>query len=412
MLNNNKGYIFFIDWIIRNSINKRWGYIVKIVFFTDSYKPYLSGVVKSIDTFRTELARQGHEVYIFAPNYPSVEEQEGVYRFTSLPIPAQSDFRLAIPFSNKILADLRRLKPDIIHTHTPFLMGWLARFVANKLGIPLVFTYHTLYDEYAHYFPFVKKKAKGFITRYCFNFCQTCDLVISPSNFVERRLHSNGTTVPIWTIPTGINLQAYNKRQKADIREKYGLTNEDKILLFVGRLAQEKNILFLLKSFQIIAKSIAGLRLILVGNGPEKANLQKEAVSLGISNQVIFAGGQQPERVIDFYHNADLFVFPSVTETQGLVILEAMAGGLPVVAVNAAGSTSIVKDGLNGLLVEEDKFLFAQAVIELLGETETYEHLKKNVYKEVKKLSIEKMTVKLLDSYHRIIEINENKFTA
>ncbi len=385
---------------------------MKIAFFTDSYKPYLSGVVKSIDTFKVELERQGHQVYIFAPDYPSVEEQEGVFRFTSLPTPIQGDFRLAVPFSNRIVADLRRLEPDIIHTHTPFLMGWLARFVANKLQIPLVFTYHTLYEEYAHYFPFVKNMAKGFISKYSYNYCQSCDLVISPSSFVENKLHSNGITVPMRTIPTGINLQAYDNREKGDIRDEYGLSKDDKVLLFVGRLAQEKNIFFLLKAFQLIADSISNLHLILVGSGPEKANLQKEAVSLGISSQVIFAGGQDPERVIDFYHDADLFVFPSKTETQGLVILEAMAGGLPVVAVNAAGSTSNINDGINGILVKEDKFLFAQAVIDLLGDTETYECLKRNVCKDVKQLSIEKMTARLLNSYQKIVENIENKFTA
>lgn len=385
---------------------------MKIAFFTDSYRPYLSGVVKSIDTFKVELERQGHQVYIFAPDYPSVEEQEGVFRFTSIPTPAPSDFRLAVPFSNRIMADLRRIEPDIIHTHTPFLMGWLARFVANRLEIPLVFTYHTLYEEYAHYFPFVKNKAKGFIRKYCYNYCRSCDMLISPSAFVEKKLHSNGIKVPIRTIPTGINLQAYDNKKKGDIRDEYGLSKDDKVLLFVGRLAQEKNIFFLLKAFQLIANSISNLHLILVGNGPEKVNLQKEAVSLGISNQVIFAGGQEPERVIDFYHDADLFVFPSKTETQGLVILEAMAGGLPVVAVNAAGSTSTIKDGINGILVKEDKFLFAQAIIDILGDTETYDYLKKNVCNDVKQLSIEKMTSKLLNSYQQIIENIENKFTA
>ncbi|MFP4017541.1 MAG: glycosyltransferase family 4 protein, partial [Halanaerobiales bacterium] len=371
---------------------------MNIAFFTDSYKPYLSGVVKSIETFSKELEKLGHKVYIFAPDYPNVEKQKGVYRFISIPVFAQNDFRLAIPISNNILAEIKKLKIDIIHTHSPFLMGQLARYVSKKSGVPLVFTYHTLYDKYIHYFPFARKMARGFVNKYCNEYCQACDLVISPSEFVKTRLIKKGITVPIVTIPTGIDLETYHLGGGGNIRKEYGLSGDDKILLYVGRLAQEKNIPFLLKVFKQISDR-DNIYLILVGSGPEYTSLQKEAENLNISNQVIFAGGQQPARVVEFYLDADIFVFPSLTETQGLVILEAMAGGLPVVAVDAAGSTSIIEDGENGIVVSENEDIFALAVNQLLDNTDLYNKMQINARKKAEQMSIGNMSLKLIDSY-------------
>ncbi|MFP4662753.1 MAG: glycosyltransferase family 4 protein [Halanaerobiales bacterium] len=381
---------------------------MNIAFFTDSYKPYLSGVVKSIETFSRELQERGHKVYIFAPDYPNVEKQKGIYRFISIPVFAQNDFRLAIPISNNILADIKKLKIDIIHTHSPFLMGRLARYVSNKSGVPLVFTYHTLYDKYVHYFPFARKMARGFLNKYCKEYCQSCDLLISPSDFVRMRLIKKGITVPITTIPTGIDLEAYRRDSSGKIRKEYGLSSDDRVLLYVGRLAQEKNIPFLLKVFKQIVAGVDDIYLMLVGGGPEYNSLQSEAESLNISKRVLFTGEQEPERVIDFYLDADLFVFPSLTETQGLVILEAMAGGLPVVAVDAAGSTSIIEDGENGLVVSEDEDIFARAVNRLLDNTTLYNKMQINARKKAEEMSIGNMTNKLINSYKRVLESGEN----
>src|SRR5690554_1676190 len=230
---------------------------MKIAFFSDSYRPYLSGVVKSIELFKDKMEELGHEVYIFAPDYPEVVRQEHIYRFKSIPAPTNSDFRLALPVSTKLTMKLRELQPDLIHTHSPFMMGLLARIEARKLDIPLVFTYHTLYDKYAHYAPLGKELARKLAVKYTRDFCKSCDLVVAPSEYVKKRLNSYKTGVPVISIPTGIDLSPYllHKNKKEDIRKKYCIEPEERMLLFVGRLGLEKNLYFLLKVMKKIGRA-------------------------------------------------------------------------------------------------------------------------------------------------------------
>jgi 1,2-diacylglycerol 3-alpha-glucosyltransferase len=384
-----------------------WGIIMKIAFFTDSYKPYLSGVVKSIDTFREELENQGHRVYIFAPDYPGTEKEEGVFRFRSLPTPVQNDFRLAIPLSHKITEQLRELEIDIIHTHSPFLMGWLARYAARRLSLPLVFTYHTLYDEYVHYLPVIKNLAKAFTIRYCREYCQSADLVIAPSVFVEKRLRGYRVKTPIVTVPTGIDLETYLRKDMEQLsslrRELAEKADFERLLIFVGRLGEEKNVYFLLRAINKLLKDSGDeLALLVVGDGPERISMEDYCSQVGISSKVIFVGKQSPEMVTAYYQLSDLFVFPSVTETQGLVTLEAMASGLPVVAVDAAGTRYMVDDGVNGILVEEDENAFAGAVLEILKDDESFQKMSESALTRAMSLSSEKTASRLVEGYQSL----------
>ncbi|NLM96277.1 MAG: glycosyltransferase family 4 protein, partial [Halanaerobiaceae bacterium] len=261
---------------------------MNIAFFSDSYRPYFSGVVKSIDSFKKELEKKGHFVYIFAPDYPSVDEEEGIYRFASLPTPTKKDFRLAIPISNKISSLLKRLEIDIIHTHTPFLMGGLARYVARKLDIPLVFTYHTLYEEYVHYVPLVGNLARGVTIRYVKDFCRSCNLIIAPSGYVEKRIKNYQIDRPVLTIPTGLELDIYRNRNEKlleEIRNDYKLDKFALKLVFVGRLGEEKNVSFLLRAFNFLVRE-HGLDacLIVIGSGPDRDKLEKYCLEEGLSD--------------------------------------------------------------------------------------------------------------------------------
>ncbi len=377
---------------------------MKIGFFSDSYKPYLSGVVKSIDLFASQLKKEGHEVYIFAPNYPEAEAGDNIYRFKSIPALTNQGFRIALPFSARVVQEVKEIGLDIIHTHSPFLMGWLARHIANRLDIPLVFTYHTLYEKYAHYAPVGQKLAGKLVVKYSRDYCQSCDLVITPSRFVEELLQKKyQVTTPVKTVSTGLDLKPYHKGNGSWVREKYGIAEDKKILLFVGRLGLEKNLTFLLKAFRKISDSLAGVHLIMVGDGPERKNLEELREKLALNERIIFAGFQNPEKVIDFYLASDMFVFPSMSETQGLVTLEAMAGGLPVVAVNAAGSTDMIEDGLDGVLVKPDQHFFARAVLELINHRVRYQLFVKNALKKAERYSIDNMTLKLINGYEELL---------
>jgi len=386
---------------------------MNIAFFSDSYRPYFSGVVKSIDSFKEELEKKGHLVYIFAPDYPSVDKQDDVYRFTSLPTPLKKDFRLAIPISNKITSIMKGLKIDIIHTHTPFLMGGLARYAAHKLNIPLVFTYHTLYEEYVHYVPLIGNLARGVTIRYVKDFCRSCDLIIAPSGYVEKRIKNYQIDSPVLTISTGLNIDSYrNKKEKLleEINNDFHLNKFALKLIFVGRLGEEKNVSFLLRVFNLlVCKHRLKACLIIIGSGPDRDKLEKYCQEKGLSAQVIFTGKESPERVTAFYQLSDIFVFPSRTETQGLVTIEAMASGLPVVAVNAAGTKYMVDNMLNGILVDEEEEEFVEAIFNLSTDSFLYKTMRENAIKKSNSFSIEKMTTALITGYQSLFENKQVK---
>jgi glycosyltransferase involved in cell wall biosynthesis len=382
---------------------------MKIAFFTDSYKPYTSGVVRSIDLYTSKVREAGHEVFIFAPDYPEAKMEEGLYRFTSLPAITHPSFRLALPLSAKINKKIREIKPDIIHTHSPFLLGLLAKYMAGQLDVPLVFTYHTLYEKYAHYIPLGEDFIRSLSLKYVNNYCNKCDLIITPSKFVSNKLTNYNINTPRITIPTGINLDLYRERRGDLLRKKYDIGEKERVFLFVGRLGKEKNIELLLNSFQKINCQNDSTKFIIVGDGPERDNLENTTSELVITESVIFTGLKNYQEVVDYYLASDIFFFASPTETQGLVILEAMAGGLPVIAVNKAGAGIMVEDQVDGILVDNNEAEFVEAGIELLGDKERYNYLAKNALQKADEYSMENMTSKLLDTYNNIIQLDSSE---
>lgn len=378
---------------------------MKIAVFTDSYRPYTSGVVHSIETFKTELEALGHDIYIFAPAYPNHREpEERIFRFFSLPAPTNKDFTLAIPFHGRLKSILRTWQPDLVHVHSPFLLGRLGARQARVLKKPLVFTFHTLYEEYVHYFPFARpitKKATRFIVR---NFCNRCDLVIAPTPVIQEYLKNIGVRVPVKSIPTGIELDEFSCADRTWLRNRYRIPDEDKILLFVGRLGQEKNIGFLLETYLKVHREFPRTRLILVGGGPEEKALKNRVGQEGLAGQVIFTGKIPKEEVAKYYAGADLFVFASVTETQGLVIAEAKAAGLPVVAVKAFGAREMVADGQDGFLTELNQDEFVEKILVLLNNERLREKFALQARLNAGKLSARNCALSLLESYQALLE--------
>lgn len=345
---------------------------MNIAIFSDSYRPYVSGVVRSIEAYTRALAAQGHRVYLFVPRYrrsSPAGDEAGIFRFCSLPAPTNRDFALAIPLARGLVPLLRRLQIQVVHVHSPFLMGELGHWAGRRLGVPVVFTYHTLYEEYAHYVPLpfgLSRRAARWFSR---RFCNRCDLVITPTPGIQQILRSYGVTSPLLALPTGISLAPFRQADPAWLRRHLGWAETGlEILLFVGRLGKEKNLEFLLRAFDRVHRQRPGTRLVLVAGGPEEHNLRRLARELGLEGAVLFAGPVPPEQVPAYYAGADLFVFASVTETQGLVLVEAKAAGLPVVAVNASGSRDVVADGCDGVLVPANEAAFAQAVLQLLAD--------------------------------------------
>lgn len=376
---------------------------MKIGIFTDSYKPYTSGVVTSILTFKEELDKLGHETFVFAPSYPGYNEQEeNVYRFYSLPAPTNPDYSLAVPVLPGINLLIKKLDLDIIHVHSPFTMGRLGMHYARKHDIPIAFTYHTLYDQYVHYIPVAQDLAKKIAIKYSINFCNKCDHVIAPSSKVEELLRRHYIKTPVTVIPTGVPLHKFTCEDPTWLKKHYNIPEKNKILLFVGRLTKEKNLVFLIDAFKKIKGINPLVSLVLTAQGPLEEELKKHvtALDLSLETDVVFTGSVPFNTLVNIYFSSDIFVFSSMTETQGLVLIEAMAAGLPVVAVRAYGVQDMVDDGINGILTSPDIDEFAGAVCRLLTDAGAYERFKINALEKAKSLSSTNMA-RVLESLYR-----------
>jgi 1,2-diacylglycerol 3-alpha-glucosyltransferase len=380
---------------------------MRIGVFTDSYKPYTSGVVTSITTFKEELTRLGHEVFIFAPSYPQHQEEEpDVYRFLSVPAPTNPEYSLAVPIAPRLSQTVKNLELDILHAHSPFILGRWGANCARRFNLPLVFTYHTLYDQYVHYVPIAQDLARDLAIKYSRNFCNQCDLVITPTREVEELVKSYGIKAPIRVIPTGVPVHKFKNRNPNWLRKNWDIPAEAQVCLFVGRLTKEKNLEFLLQAFRLIKQRSPSAVLVIIASGPLEAELKKMTVDLGLKldTDVVFTGQIPYENLIDVYFDADLFTFASVTETQGLVLIEAMAAGLPVVAVRAFGVEDMVDDGVNGYLVPLEKGEFVRRVVELWSDDERYRQFSAQALVKAEQMSSAAMARKLETEYREVIK--------
>lgn len=389
---------------------------MRIALFTDSYTPYVSGVVRSIERFTKGLTKLGHEVYIFAPGYAKKETSRDVcdaarvFRFFSVPAPTCPNFSLPIPLSPKIDRLVKRLGIDIIHTHSPFIMGRLGASLAYKHGLPLVFTHHTLYHEYVHYVPAPNGLTRQMVIHYIQRYCKRCNAVIAPTNQVQEMIISlYRLSLPVYSIPTGIDLDHYQQGDKDWLKSTLKIPVDHRVLIFVGRLGKEKNPQLVLDTFKLLAQKYPKLHLVFVGDGPEKLNLSQQTNSEKLKGRVHFTGVLGPKEVVNAYLGADIFVFGSVTETQGLVTVEAMAGGLPVVAVDASGTRDIVTHNRDGFLAPSQSEKLAEHVDTLLKDPLVYQRIQKNALTTANDYSIASTATQLATVYDRALATHKRK---
>lgn len=382
---------------------------VRVGVFTDSYLPRISGVVRSIESFVAELRRQGHHASIYAPAYRGyVDHDPDVVRFPSVLPPGHPDFPLAIPLARRFLARLRARRLTAIHTHSPFLMGAAGRYAARRLSLPLIFTHHTMYAEYVHYVPLVSQRfSREFVTRYTVRYCNRCTAVIAPSNAVAVWLRSIGVTTPVEVLPTaGFELARFDRLDPAWVRPRYGVPPGAPLVITVGRLAPEKRFDVVLTAFAEAAAPARGYPgpawLLVVGGGSEADALTALAGHLGIAAQVAFTGPLDHDRVLECYAASDVFAFASPTETQGLVIVEAMAAGLPVAAVGAGGVAEVLGSGEGGLLVDLDAHALAVAIRRLLHDERLRHDLAQHGRRAARAYAIEALTHRLVGLYRQM----------
>ena len=378
-----------------------------IAYFTNTYLPVVSGVVRSVQSFRDALSSLGHNVFVFAQEDDYEDTEPFIFRYPSLRLPLPVDIPTALPVSSFVDQVIPKLKLDVIHTHHPFLLGQTAASKARDLNLPLVFTFHTQYHEYTHYVPFSQEQVQEFLKDRVMNwlreYMRKCQHIVIPSESMRSILVNDYGLVDHFTvIPTGIDIAPYKDADGAPLRAEWGWSG-DKVIISVGRLAEEKNWGTLLQAFALALKEQQNLRLVLVGDGPQAQTLRQLAAELGITERVLFTGSLPFDQVPTYLKAADLFAFASVTETQGLATLEAMAAGLPVVAVTGPGTSDIVDQGVQGYLVQNDPQDLANRMVELICNPDAMSEFKTASLKKSRTFDNKRLARKMLKVYERAI---------
>lgn len=381
---------------------------MKIAIFTNNYLPNPYGVAGSVESFRHEFERMGHEVYIFAPQWKGyANKNPNVFRYPSIETNIKIKFPIAIPYSRKISEIIDKLDLDIIHSQHPNLLGSAAMRWAKKKNIPLVFTWHTLYDRYAHFAPFVPQKiAIWFAIWNARKYANQCDQIIVPTPSVGEIIKDWGVkNKNITAIPTGVEEDQFANPDREKIREKYGVKNNEILLFVMTRLTAEKNMEFLVDAVLEVLRENNSAKFMICGDGNLKNILEKKVSDAGLIDKTVFIGIVSDNEKKNYYAAGDIFVYASKSETQGMVLTEAMYSGLPIIAVRATGVKDIIEDGRTGFLVSENKDEFRAAVQNLIDD----ENLRKKFGDEAKEAAREKYTSsvcaeKMIEIYEKEIE--------
>lgn len=352
---------------------------MRILMVSDVYFPRINGVSTAINTYRRTLLAEGIEVRLIAPDYGHHDDDATwITRVPSRPVPLDPEDRIMKWSSLLEAVEQEAAHCDVIHVQTPFLAHYAAVRAAHKMNLPLIGTYHTLFEEYfQHYIPFLPSDwLKGIARRVSRNQCNDMTRVIVPSRAIEARLRDYGVTSHMQILPTGIPLAQFSTGDGQRFRKQHGIALDRPLALFVGRVAHEKNIGFLLESIAIARRKIPDILLIITGEGPALSHLKQQVEQRDLRENVMFIGYLDRQQGLpDCYAAANAFTFASRTETQGLVLIEAMAMGLPVVALSSMGTADIL-DARRGALVPEDNtHTFAHMLGELLEDQQLQSQL-------------------------------------
>ncbi|MGE5529212.1 MAG: glycosyltransferase [Patescibacteria group bacterium] len=383
---------------------------MRIAVYTNCYKPIINGVVNAIALYRQGLLGRGHEVLVVAPDYYGYRDHEpGILRYPSVDLTRAIRFPVSIPWSPRISRAVRDFHPDIVHAHHPFVLGPLALRMARHLKVPLVYTFHTQYEQYAHYVPLPQDFVRRLTRRRIKDFASAADLVTTPAESIRDLLLSYGlgAAPEIVILPNPIDLSGYALQEGGVIRKQLGLDAGDLVLISIGRLGVEKNLGFLLEAFALMLAYAPELplRLVLVGEGPEKARLEELGEQLGLGGRLLLTGSVPHPAIPSYLAMADLFLMTSVSEVKPLVLLEAMAAGVPVVAVRASGAVDTVADGRDGLLTGLDREEYARAVVGLLRDPDRLAALGRRAKEGVARYALDEVTSQLVAVYEKALEV-------
>jgi glycosyltransferase involved in cell wall biosynthesis len=378
---------------------------MRIALFTECYRPIVNGVVVSVATFAGELQKLGHDLQIIAPAYPGFADTEpNVHRLPSIMPPTRNRYPLAIPYTGcRLKAVFASHPPDIIHAQHPFTTGREARRWARRLGRPLVFTYHTLIREYAHYVPLPQPLVRAAAVWVSRTFSNSADCVVVPTKGVAEVLRSYGVRRPIEVIPTGIDLSLIRATERHPMRGTLGIPGAAPLIAYSGRIALEKNLETLIRAFAFLVKRIGEAHLVLVGGGPWEGPCRRLAEAQGVAARVHCTGYVPRQQVFDWLADSDAYCFPSLTDTQGVAVLEAMAIGVASVAVRSGAVQDVIRPEVDGLIVEPTAEAVAEGLGKLLGDGELRRRLAGQARLRAEQFSAARMAVKLVGVYQGLL---------
>ena len=366
--------------------------------FTDAYLPEITGVTRVVSLLREELERRGHVTSVYAPRYPqAMEDDKRTYRFRAGSVFYYRTARMALPYNHRALASFASL--DVVHSHTPFSLAYAAMIAAMRHRLPHVQTYHTYLSEYRHYVPRPFRPPVRAAESYSALLCNRCTTITVPTAPIRDELLRYGVRRPIHVLPFGADMRLYERPVEWDPRAAYDLDDDVPLLLCAGRIAMEKNLLFVLRAFERIRAAEPRATMVFTGDGPLRPRLEEESRRLGIESSVRFTGFIPTQHLVNLYQAADLFLFASKTETQGLVLVEAMAGGTPAVALPELGVRDVVCDGVNGLYAPEDENLFAEAAIRILRDRALHDTLSRGARETAQHMSVQTFTGRIIEIY-------------
>ena len=329
---------------------------MNICMFTNTFWPHVGGVARSVGFFSEDLVSSGHRVLIIAPEYEDAGESTEpgdyhVYRTPAWQNFNGSDFSLRIPTPFILDRRINEFEPDIIHSHHPYLLGDAALRAARKRDLPLIFTHHTLYEQYTHYTPAESETMKRFVINLSVEYANLCSRIIAPSESIEHLLRDRGVVSPVEVVPTGVDLDFFQNGQGDRFRNAFQMEKEDFVIGHIGRLAPEKNLEYLAEAAALLVRARAGVKFLVVGDGPSSEDIRRIFKDFQVEDRLVMPGKATGRDLADAYQAMDLFIFSSKSETQGMVLVEAMAADKPVMALDASGAREVVDDNRNGRLL-------------------------------------------------------------